>query len=80
MSYDGTGNPVALLETWNDVSASTAYDPYGLATVSSSSVPDVVAHNPYTFKGGIQDAATGLVKFGQRWFNATTGAWTQERV
>ena len=76
--YDGTGNPIALLETWASVSQSTAYEPYGLATVSSSSIPDVVAHNPFTFKGGIQDSATGLIKFGQRWFSATTGTWTQQ--
>ncbi|WP_375387335.1 RHS repeat-associated core domain-containing protein [uncultured Amnibacterium sp.] len=76
--YDGTGNPVALLETWNDISQSNAYDPFGLATVSSGSIPDVVAHNPYSFKGGIQDAATGLIKFGQRWYAASTGAWTQQ--
>jgi RHS repeat-associated protein len=34
--------------------------------------------NPYLFKGGIQDRTTGLVKFGGRWYNPTTGTWTQQ--
>ncbi|MBG6215288.1 RHS repeat-associated protein, partial [Cryobacterium sp. CAN_C3] len=36
------------------------------------------AQNPYSFKAGIQDRASGLVKFGIRWYNATTGTWTQQ--
>ena len=76
--YDGIGNPVALLESWNSVSQGNTYDPYGVTTIASWSTPDVVAHNPYGFKGGIQDTATGLVKFGQRWYNAVTGSWTQQ--
>jgi RHS repeat-associated protein len=37
-----------------------------------------VPENPYLFKGGIQDRATGWVHFGARWYNPTTGQWTQQ--
>lgn len=34
--------------------------------------------NPFTFKAGIEDIASGLVKFGRRWYNPYIGAWTQQ--
>ncbi len=33
--------------------------------------------SPYTFKAGLQDRATGWMKYGQRWYNAGSGRWTQ---
>ena len=33
--------------------------------------------NPYTFKIGLQDRATGWVKYGQHWYNPGVGRWTQ---
>jgi RHS repeat-associated protein len=36
------------------------------------------AQNPYAFKAGINDRASGLVKFGYRWYNPVTGTWTQQ--
>jgi len=34
--------------------------------------------NPYTFKQGLQDRSTGWVKYGARWYDPTTGRWTQQ--
>jgi RHS repeat-associated protein len=34
--------------------------------------------NPYLFQGGIQGRASGLVKFGLRWYNPATGTFTQQ--
>lgn len=76
--YDGIGNPVALLADYVGVPLSIGFDPYGIATISSGSTAVAIAQNPYSFKSGIQDRATGFVKFGQRWYNPTTGAWTQQ--
>ncbi|WP_443027279.1 RHS repeat-associated core domain-containing protein [Sphingomonas sp. LR61] len=49
----------------------TAPKPSATAAATASS-------NPFTFKAGIDDIATGLVKFGQRWYNPYIGAWTQQ--
>ncbi|MET4706095.1 RHS repeat-associated protein, partial [Frigoribacterium sp. UYMn621] len=37
-----------------------------------------VTQNPYAFHSGIKDPGSGLVKFGLRWYNPTTGTWTQQ--
>ncbi|WP_181435520.1 RHS repeat domain-containing protein [Curtobacterium sp. MCPF17_051] len=76
-AYDGTGNPFALLV--NDPAAFVrTYDPYGTETVSYDGGGDGLPSNPFTFKAGIGDDATGLVKFGQRWYDPYIGAWTQQ--
>jgi RHS repeat-associated protein len=76
--WDGTGNPVALLTDFNTTSYSYTYDPYGLPTLTYTSGGNGVTQNPYLFKGGIQDRATGFVKFGGRWYDPATGRWTQQ--
>jgi RHS repeat-associated protein len=54
------------------VSDRYAYDPYGNVTASSGSVA-----NPWQFAGGYYDASTGLTKFGNRYYDSTSGRWTQ---
>ena len=76
--YSGTGNPTALLRDNGSTAYTYRYDPYGVPTLSSSSGGSGVTQNPYLFKGGIQDRATGWVHFGNRWYNPTTGVWTQQ--
>lgn len=44
---------------------------------TGSRLPSWTLQNPYTFKAGLQDRATCWVKYGQRWYNAGTGRWTQ---
>lgn len=79
--YDGLGNPAAVIAS--DPNATTpatySYDPFGLYVLTSSEdgAPEV-AENPYTFKGGVTDRATGLVKFGARFYDDYYGTWTQE--
>lgn len=75
---DGIGNPIAIL-TYSALPAYTlSFDPYGVEVVTSGSNTSAYAQNPFTFKGGIQDRASGLVKFGIRWYDPTTGRWTQQ--
>lgn len=76
--WDGTGNPIALLTDFQTTSYSYTYDPYGLPTLTSTSGGNGVPQNPYLFKGGTQDRATGFVKFGGRWYDPVTGRWTQQ--
>jgi RHS repeat-associated protein len=75
---DGIGNPVGLLTDFASNAFTFAYDPYGAANLTAGGTGNGYTQNPYLFKGGIQDRATGFVKFGQRWYNPTTGAWTQQ--
>lgn len=75
--YDGTGNPAALLTSGQYVAFAYTYDPYGKPTLTEDSGGLGVPQNPYTFKIGLQDRATGWVKYGQRWYNPSVGRWTQ---
>ncbi|WP_460787678.1 RHS repeat-associated core domain-containing protein, partial [Microbacterium insulae] len=76
--YDGTGNPTAILRDVTGTGYVYTYDPYGLATLSYTSGGSGTGQNPFLFKGGIQDRATGWVHYGNRWYNPTTGRWTQQ--
>jgi len=54
-------------------------DPYGAATqTAGTTTSGGWILNPYSFGGGIQDRATGHIKFGGRWYDPTTGTWTQQ--
>jgi RHS repeat-associated protein len=77
--YDGLGSPVALLTDFAAVSYAYTFDPYGAAVLSNGGTGgNGVKENPFLFKGGIQDRATGWVHYGNRWYNTTLGRWTQQ--
>jgi RHS repeat-associated protein len=73
---DGTHNPVALSGS-NTTALAFSYDPYGGATTTNSDSA-ALYQNPYTYRDGTRDPATGEIKFGQRFDNPTTGNWTQQ--
>ncbi|WP_062006640.1 RHS repeat domain-containing protein [Arthrobacter alpinus] len=75
---DGTGNPTALITAGNYVAVASAYDPYGVQTITKDTGGNATDQTPYTFKQGLQDRTTGWVKYGARWYNPTTGRWTQQ--
>ena len=54
------------------------YDPWGVQTLTAGGTGNGAAQNPFAFHAGIKDPGSGLVKFGQRWYNPTTGTWTQQ--
>lgn len=76
--HDGAGNPVALLTSAGYTAFAYNYDPYGVPALTADSGGLGTSQNPYTFKAGIQDRTTGFIKYGQRWYNPTTGRWTQQ--
>jgi len=76
--WDGLGNPVGLLTDFSTNSFSYAYDPYGTRALTAGGTGNGPGQNPYSFKSGIQDRATGLVKFGLRWYDAAAGTWSQQ--
>jgi RHS repeat-associated protein len=77
---DGLGSTVALVDTTGTVQATYSYDPYGNATTVGG--PNPANANPYRYRyryaGGYYDTTTGLYHFGQRYYNPTTGRWTQQ--
>jgi RHS repeat-associated protein len=75
---DGIGQPVGLLTSFSSNAFPYSYDPYGVPRLTGGGTGQGTSQNPYLFKAGLQDRATGLVKFGQRWYNPTTGTWTQQ--
>jgi RHS repeat-associated protein len=76
--YDGRNNPIGLLTDFNSTAYVYSFDPYGTATLTASSGGSGVSENPYLDSGGLQDRATGHLKFGARWYDPTTGTWTQQ--
>jgi RHS repeat-associated protein len=76
--YDGLGNPVAMLTDYNSTAYAYAFDPYGVAVLTAGGGGNGVVQNPFLFKGGTQDRATGWVHYGNRWYNPTIGRWTQQ--
>jgi RHS repeat-associated protein len=77
-AWDGIGNPVGLLVDFSSNVFSYEYDPYGAQVLRAGGTGNGAAQNPYAFKAGINDRASGLVKFGYRWYNPVTGTWTQQ--
>lgn len=75
--YDGSGNIWGTLVD-NAAAFDKSYDPYGTSTVSYNGGGDGLDANPFGFKSGIEDSHTGLVKFGQRWYDPYWGSWTQQ--
>lgn len=76
--YGGTGTPVALLTDFSTQSYAYTFDPFGTAVLASGGTGNGVVENPFLFKGGIQDRATGWIHYGNRWYNTTLGRWTQQ--
>ena len=77
--YSGNnGSPVGLITDAGIQSYSYEFDPYGTPVLTAGGTGNGTGQNPFLFQGGIQDRATGWVKFGARWYNPTTGRWTQQ--
>lgn len=76
--YDGQGNPVSLTTEGSATSYLYEFDPYGGATTTQNSGGTGYIQNPYVYGGGLQDRSTGLIKFGQRWYDPSTGSWVQQ--
>lgn len=76
--YDGTGNPAALVTNFGSLAYLLNFDPYGGTSVTQNSGGSGYVDNPYTYAGGVRSHTTQLIKFGARWYDPTTGNWTQQ--
>jgi len=75
---DGLGSTVALVDTTGTVQATYSYDPYGNTTTIGGANPVIANGNPFRYASGYNDTTTGLYHFGQRYYNPTTGRFTQQ--
>ena len=77
---DSNYNVTSLTDASGNVVQRFVYSPYGVATVESASGASTSDNYDwaYTFQGGRQDAATGLIHFGAREYSPTLGRWMQE--
>lgn len=72
VATDQVGTPRVVTAADGTVVRKIDRDSFG--AVRSDTAPDVTLH--VGFAGGIPDPATGLVRFGQRDYEPTTGRWT----
>jgi RHS repeat-associated protein len=72
--FDGEGSIVEMTDSSGNVVNSYGYDPLGNI---NSKQEQAGINNPWRFAGGFWDSATGLLKFGIRYYDPTIGRWTQ---
>ena len=71
--YDGNGNVTALVDaTTGTLSAEYDYGPFGEPIRATGSA---AAANPFRFSSEYQDQETGLLYYGYRYLNTSTGKW-----
>ncbi|MBJ7330377.1 MAG: hypothetical protein JHC95_10795 [Solirubrobacteraceae bacterium] len=65
---DQVGSPRVIADANGDAVRTIEYDPWGKHLAETGSV-----QVPVGFAGGVEDQDTGLVRFGQRWYDPQTG-------
>ena len=82
--YDGQGDIIGLVNSSKKVERTFRYGPYGenIKSEGTQTIP-----YPFGFKGGYRmpagntgkgNVANSLLHFGQRYYDPTTGRWTQQ--
>jgi RHS repeat-associated protein len=72
-SYDGNGNILSAIDASNwTVAASYEYGPFGEPLKATGSA---AALNPFRFSTKYTDAETGLLYYGFRYYDPSTGRW-----
>jgi RHS repeat-associated protein len=71
-AQDRLGSITALVTTSGTLASSYTYDPWGQALAATGT-----AYNPYRFTGTYLDDVTGLYMMGARYYQPSTGRFTQ---
>jgi RHS repeat-associated protein len=69
---DAIGSTIGLTNSQGVLVSTWTYDPWGVVTSSTGN-----ATSPFLFGGAYLDQATGLYKMGSRYYDPSTGSWTQ---
>ncbi|RZU33972.1 RHS repeat-associated protein [Blastococcus saxobsidens] len=78
LGLDGLGSVVAAVNHSGTHTAAWSYDPWGQATATAMNGSGIASRRIYGYAGGLPDRNTGLVHFGQRWYDPETGRFTQQ--
>jgi RHS repeat-associated protein len=70
--YDGQGSVVGLTDNNGNLVNSYTYDPYGKRLAATETVTQ-----PFQFQSGLTLTNGTTYKYGTRWYDTTTGTWTQ---
>ncbi|WOH19126.1 RHS repeat-associated core domain-containing protein [Paenarthrobacter sp. GOM3] len=70
---DALGSVILLTDSTQAKAATYSYDSWGNTTAAGTQA----AANPWQYAGGYKDTPTGYTKFGARYYNPTTGRFTQ---
>jgi RHS repeat-associated protein len=71
---DALGSVVRLTDGSGNDAAAYTYDPYGKSLTATGTQATT---NAFRFASGYFDSATGLTKFGTRYYDPVLGRWTQ---
>lgn len=77
LALDGLGSVLAAINNTGSVTATYAYDPWGNTTATAQNGSGIVHIQLYGYTGGITDPASDLLHLGHRWYDPTTGRFTQ---
>jgi RHS repeat-associated protein len=84
--YDAQGDIVGLLNSSGALVQTIRYGPYGENTNASGSLAYSATNDPFLFQGGyhtpggnpgVGNVPNGLYHFGERYYDPTSGWWTQ---
>ncbi|MCF3138771.1 hypothetical protein LRQ04_05825 [Paenarthrobacter sp. AR 02] len=70
---DALGSVILLTDNTQAKTATYSYDSWGNTTATGTQA----GANPWQYAGGYKDTPTGYTKFGARYYNPTTGRFTQ---
>lgn len=84
--YDAQGDVIGLLNSTGTLVQTVRYGPYGENTNTSGTVAYSTTNDPFLFQGGyhtsggntgVGNVPNGLYHYGERYYDPTTGRWTQ---
>ena len=84
--YDAQGDVIGLLNESGELKQTVRYGPYGENTTVAGSLSYSATNDPFLFQGGYHmsggntgkgNVPNGLYHFGERYYEPTTGRWTQ---
>ncbi|WP_409332947.1 RHS repeat domain-containing protein [Trujillonella humicola] len=78
LAMDGLGSPTALINHNGAQTGAYTYDPYGRTTATPIGGSAAIQYQIYGYAGGFDDPTSTLIHFGKRWYDPTTGRWTQQ--
>jgi RHS repeat-associated protein len=70
--FDGLGSVAAVTDSSGNVVRTFTYEPFGKEVSTTGTL-----YEPFRYTGGYYDSETGLLKFGERYYDASIGRWTQ---